>query len=163
MKSFSSTINIDGTEYGICINGTYKAPLFRVFDINLILKIENINIIINDFDETQKKNIVFNNENENEEFLTVKGMNRLLYEVDKSPIILTIQEWLCDTIKILFLDEINHIKTEIHENIDTFIDDVYDRNEKYYYEDMSYIIDGLNFIKEKEAFKQEQRERTHSI
>lgn len=151
MRSFSSTINIDGCEYDISIEGTYKAPLFRAFDIGFILKIENINDIINDFDETQKKTINLNNVFE--EFLTVKGMNKFLYEQNKSPIILTFQEWLCKTIKDLFLDEIKYIKNEVHENIDSFIDDVYDKNEKYYIEDMSFIIDGLKFIKDRSAFR----------
>lgn len=134
MDKFSSTINIDGCNYEISMEGPYIEPLFRAIDIFEILSIENTNDIIKDFDKTQKKEIDFNNKKE--EFLTVKGMNKLLYKQNKSPIILIIQDWLSETIKTSILKEIKCMKMEFHDH-------------------MNYIIDEIKCVKQKEFFKRD--------
>jgi len=97
----------NGLHTPILIKGTNVNPLFRASDIGDILEMANIRTSIQNFDETEKvvKTIETGGGTQQVTFLTEKGLYKVLFK-SRKPIAEKLQNWMCDVIKEIRLNNI---------------------------------------------------------
>lgn len=90
----------------IVIKGTVEDPLFRASDVALILEIGNIRASIKDFNESEKVVHIMTTPGGPQmvSFLTQTGLFKLLFR-SKKPIALQFQNWACEVVKKLQLNQ----------------------------------------------------------
>ena len=99
----------------IVIKGTHDDPLFRASDVGTILELPNIRRNIQKFDDTEKIVQITSTPGGDQKvtFLTEKGLLKILLNSQK-PIAVQFQNWTCDVIKSIRLNEMHEHKEVIN-------------------------------------------------
>jgi prophage antirepressor-like protein len=125
VKAF--TTNTMHTE--IVIKGTINDPLFRASDIAEILELNNFRSSITGFDDSEKvvrKSSTLGGLQE-VTFLTEKGLYKLLFR-SRKPIATQFQNWACDVIKEIRLNNFYNLEKEMEKKTDETIQQLEDKH-----------------------------------
>jgi len=127
VKAF--TTNTMHTE--IVIKGTINDPLFRASDIAEILELNNIRSSVKGFDDSEK--VVHKTPTlgglQEVSFLTEKGLYKLLFR-SRKPIATQFQNWACDVIKEIRLNNFYNLEKEMEKKTDETIQQLEDNHKQ---------------------------------
>jgi prophage antirepressor-like protein len=109
--------NTNNLHTEIVIIGSTTEPLFRASDIGEVLNISTIRSVIRDFDKSEK--IIHSIQTiggiQDVTFLTEKGLYKVLFK-SRKPIAEKFQNWVCEVIKEIRLNETYTLKKQIETN-----------------------------------------------
>jgi prophage antirepressor-like protein len=127
VKAF--TTNTMHTE--IVIKGTINDPLFRASDIAEILELNNFRTSITGFDDSEKvvrKSSTLGGLQE-VTFLTEKGLYKLLFR-SRKPIATQFQNWACDVIKEIRLNNFYNLEKEMEKKTNETVQQLEDKHKQ---------------------------------
>ena len=127
VKAF--TTNTRHTE--IVIKGTINDPLFRASDIAEILELNNFRTSITGFDDSEKvvrKSSTLGGLQE-VTFLTEKGLYKLLFR-SRKPIATQFQNWACDVIKEIRLNNFYNLEKEMEKKTNETVQQLEDKHKQ---------------------------------
>jgi len=127
VKAF--TTNTMHTE--IVIKGTINDPLFRASDIAEILELNNIRSSVKGFDDSEK--VVHKTPTlgglQEVSFLTEKGLYKLLFR-SRKPIATQFQNWACDVIKEIRLNNFYNLEKEMEKKTNETVQQLEDKHKQ---------------------------------